>query len=50
MPGDMAGGLFGETVMLKVYFVLGCVTTTRAGETEVDCATGPMEVGRLRGG
>lgn len=31
-PGDTAGGLLGDTVILKVYLVLGCVTTTRGDE------------------
>lgn len=36
-PGETAGGLLGDTVILKVYLVLGCVTTTRG-----DVATPPV--------
>lgn len=45
-PGETAGGLLGETVILKVYLVLGCVTTTR-GDVAVP---GPPIEGRDLGG
>lgn len=45
-PGDTDGGLLGDTVILKVYLVLGCVTTTR-GDVAVPPA--PTE-GRDLGG
>ena len=46
-PGDTAGGLLGDTVILKVYLVLGWVTTTRG---EAGVPPPPLQARALGGG